>query len=195
MPPSHGGDQGFESPTGYQKPLTTIGWFFAFYLLFKGTNKTTAQAEAGVRIPYGLSEATHNHWVVFCFLFAFQGNPQNESASRSRGSNPLLAIRSHSQPLGGFLLFICFSREPTKRQRTQKHGFESPTGYQRPLGPRVLATKCSYCSIHILMDSNNLRESYQIKHHHHTLLHRADLEITTACREVPNTGQNCSQPA
>jgi len=71
--------------------------------------------------------------VVFCLLFSFQGNQQNDSAAKSRGSNPLRAIKDHSHSLGGFLLIIFFSGEPTKRQRSQKQWFESPTGYQRPL--------------------------------------------------------------
>lgn len=37
---------------------TETSGFLLFYLLFKGTYKTKAQAEAGVRIPYGLSETT-----------------------------------------------------------------------------------------------------------------------------------------
>jgi hypothetical protein len=57
---------GLESPTGYQKPLKCNEWFFAFYLLFRGTSKTTAQAEAGVRIPYVKSVSTQMQRVVFC---------------------------------------------------------------------------------------------------------------------------------
>jgi hypothetical protein len=34
---------GFESPTAYQRPLTLAEWFFAYYFLFRETNKTTAQ--------------------------------------------------------------------------------------------------------------------------------------------------------
>jgi hypothetical protein len=30
--------QEFESPTGYQKPLTTVGWFFALCWLFDEDN-------------------------------------------------------------------------------------------------------------------------------------------------------------
>jgi len=46
--------------------------------------------------------------VVFCFLFAIQGNQQNDSAAISRGSNPLRAIKYHSHLLSGILFLFSF---------------------------------------------------------------------------------------
>ena len=121
MPPSHGGDQGFESPTGYQKPLTIFEWFFAFLIsFFAEVTKTEAQKKKGVRIPYGLSETTHIIWVVVYFCFSFLLKPRNRKRRRKWGSNPLRAIRNHSHSMGGFLLFyflFCWSHETIADQK------------------------------------------------------------------------------
>ena len=81
MPPSHGGDQGFESPTGYQKPLTFDGWFFAFVFLFLLKPRIQKRSrEKGFESPTGYQKPlTLNGW-FFAFLIYFFAEATNTEA-------------------------------------------------------------------------------------------------------------------
>jgi hypothetical protein len=105
MKPKAQQKQGFESPTGYKKPLTFAEWSFAFWMILSIASKKVPQLERGVRIPYGLSKTTHICWVVFCFLDDFVDKQKDSNAAFNRGSNPLRAIKDHSHLLTGLLLF------------------------------------------------------------------------------------------
>ena len=105
MPPSHGGDQGFESPTGYQKPLTLAGWFFAFMLFFQLAMKPKAQQKQGFESPTSYQKPLTLARRFFAFWMILSIASKDSNAAGNRGSNPLRAIKDHSHLLGGLLLF------------------------------------------------------------------------------------------
>ena len=157
MPPSHGGDQGFESPTGYQRPLTFAEWFFAFWMILSIARKTVTQLERAVRIPYGLSETTHICWVVFCFYVVFPAGHETESPAEAGVRIPYgLSKTTH-------ICWVVFSSECSCRDPKSPvkiPNMLSKTNQNIRIVIGNLATKCSSRRIYIFMNSNNLRQSY-----------------------------------
>ena len=118
MPPSHGGDQGFESPTGYQKPLRLAGWFFAFMLLLQLALKTKAHQKQGFESPTGYQKPlTLAEW-FFAFMLLLQLALKTKAHQKQGFETPT----GYQRPLtfvGWFFALVCYCREPKYALKNQ----------------------------------------------------------------------------
>ena len=157
MPPSHGGDQGFESPTGYQKPLTLAGWFFAFILFFRLAMKPKAQQKQGFESPTGYLRPLKLVGWFFAFMLFFQ-LVMKTKAQQKQGFKTPTGCQKLLTRAGWFFAFECSYREPESPVKIPNR--LSKTNQNVRIESGNLATKSSSRRIDIFMNSDNLRESY-----------------------------------
>ena len=156
MPPSHGGDQGFESPTGYNKPLTLAGWFFAFVLFFQLVMKTKAQQKQGFESSTGYQRPlTFAEW-FFAFMLFFQ-LAMKPKAQQKQGFETPTGYQKLLILVGWFFAFECSCRKPESPVKISNRISKTNQNVRIVLGN--LATKCSSRRIDIFMNSDNLRKS------------------------------------
>ena len=158
MPPSHGGDQGFESPTGYQKPLTFAGWFFAYYFFSGDPTKRQRSQKPGFESPTGYQRPlTLAEW-FFAYYFLFRGTNKTTAQPKAGVRIPYGLSNTTHIRLVAFCFKVVFPASLNNESPPEAE--ISKTTHKSQPTRRVLATKCSSRRIDIFMNSNNLRESY-----------------------------------
>ena len=149
--------QGFESPTGYPRPLTFVEWFFAFMLLLQLALKTKAHQKQGFESPTGYQKPLIFVGWFFAFMLLLQLALKTKAHQKKGFESPT----GYQKPLtlaGWFFAFVCSCREP--KSPVKIPNILSKTNQNVRIVIGNLATKCSSRRIYIFMNSNNLRQSY-----------------------------------